>query len=58
VFLTDCNNQKVSVLSKDGTEAKYFLDRTQGIERPKGRAVDGTGRLWIGCYDGKIHIDY
>jgi len=48
----------VYVLGKDGSGTVCLLDRIKGINGPLALAiaVDDSGRLWVGCTDGNIHI--
>ncbi|XP_021367324.1 uncharacterized protein LOC110459415 [Mizuhopecten yessoensis] len=56
VFVPDYNTNQVYVLSGNEQQAKCLLDKKHGVTEPMAVRVDRCGHVWIGCYNGTVHV--
>ena len=48
ILITDCKNDRVHILDKEGQFIQYILTSQQGLSNPKAIDVDTEGYLWVG----------
>ncbi|XP_021352301.1 uncharacterized protein LOC110449641 [Mizuhopecten yessoensis] len=56
VFVPDYKNNQVYILPRDGKQAVCLLDQRHGELEPTAVGVDTCGNVWVGCYDGTVHV--
>ncbi|XP_021357029.1 uncharacterized protein LOC110452700 [Mizuhopecten yessoensis] len=56
VFVPDFSKNQVYVLPRDGKQAVCLLDWRHGVVQPTVVGVDTCGDVWIGCFDGTVHV--
>ncbi|OWF45359.1 uncharacterized protein LOC110457142 [Mizuhopecten yessoensis] len=56
VFVPDSYTNQVYVLSGNERKAKCLLNKTHGVTQPLAVCVDRCGHVWIGCYNGTVHV--
>ncbi|OWF43678.1 uncharacterized protein LOC110459414 [Mizuhopecten yessoensis] len=56
IFVPDYQKNKVYVLSVNEGNAKCLLDKTHKVIEPVAVGVDRCGHVWIGCFDGTVHV--
>ncbi|OWF54501.1 uncharacterized protein LOC110444471 [Mizuhopecten yessoensis] len=56
LFVPDCFNDQVYVLSRYEGKAKCLLDKKHGVTNPWTICVDSCGHVWIGCRNGTVHV--
>ncbi|XP_060082116.1 uncharacterized protein LOC132561406 [Ylistrum balloti] len=56
LFIPDYSNNQVYVLPNDKKQAKCLLDQKHEVVGPTVVSVDTFGHVWIGCWDGTVHV--
>ncbi|XP_060084656.1 uncharacterized protein LOC132563914 [Ylistrum balloti] len=56
MFIPDYRNNQVYVLSSDKKHAKCLMDQKHRVVEPTVVSVDKFGNVWIGCWDGTVHV--
>ena len=56
VFITDCMNDKVHILDKNGRFLQYLLTSAQGLRKPYNIDVDNAGNVWIANLNGRVTV--
>merc|ERR1712150_241776 len=51
ILISDCENNTVTLLDRNGKFLKHLLTTEDGLNRPIGLSMDESGTLWI-CNDG------
>ncbi|XP_021357133.1 uncharacterized protein LOC110452781 [Mizuhopecten yessoensis] len=56
LFVPDVTKNQVYVLPRDSTQATCLLDQKHGVISPTAVGVDTCGNVWIGCWNGTVHV--